>query len=48
LVYGGLESADLVGDENNVTFEEIVNNRARMMAKVIGNCQELGINMIFL
>jgi len=29
LVYGGLESADLVGGEKEASFEDIVNNRTK-------------------
>lgn len=38
LIYGGLESADLVGGEKEASFEDIVNNRSKEMAKLISYC----------
>lgn len=38
LIYGGLESSDLVGGDKEASFEEIVNNRTKEMAKVISYC----------
>ena len=48
LVYGGLESADLVGGEKEASFEDIVNNRTKEMSKLISYCERLGISIIFL
>lgn len=48
LVYGGLESANLVGGEKEASFEDIVNNRTKEMGKLISYCERLGVNVIFL
>ena len=48
LLYGGLESADLVRGGKEASFEEIVNNRMKEMAKLISYCIRLNINLIFL
>lgn len=38
LVYGGMESSDLVGGEKEASFEEMVNNRIKEMNKLISYC----------
>lgn len=48
LVYGNIESEDLVGGDKEASFENMINNRLKEMHKIIGYCQRVKINMVFL
>ena len=48
LVYGNIESEDLVGGQKQASFENMMNNRLKEMNKIISYCQRVKINMIFL
>lgn len=48
IVYGGMESSDLVGGEKEASFENIVNNRMKEMNKLISYCERMDINVVFL
>lgn len=48
LVYGNIESEDLVGGEKEASFENMMNNRLKEMQKIISYCQRVKINIIFL
>ena len=48
LVYGNIESEDLVGEDKEVSFENMINNRLKELKKIISYCERAKINMIFL
>lgn len=48
LVYGNIESEDLVGGDKEISFENMINNRLKEMNKIISYCHRMKINMIFL
>jgi hypothetical protein len=48
LVYGNIESEDLVGEDKEISFENMINNRLKEMKKIISYCERVKINMIFL
>ena len=48
LVFGNIESEDMVGQDREASFENMVNNRLKEMNKIIGYCKRVHVNMIWL
>ena len=48
LVFGNIESEDMVGQDKEASFENMVNNRLKEMNKIIGYCKRVHVNMIWL
>jgi hypothetical protein len=49
LVYGNIEAQDVIGKgETSVAFEEMIENRKKSMARILGQLKEMEVDMIFL